>query len=173
MSPDLKAYEGEALRVAQKLESLVRASRITAREVERRLGMGSGVLHRVFAGRISLKMALILAILDILEVKPVEFFKMVFEDPAPENASAALLRLLREVRITKGGDAAPAPPPSPPPSVLIHSEEELDQHIEAVLRRLGLLGDNEPLDLEEQEPPPKPPRGRKPRATQRRKKKTD
>jgi transcriptional regulator with XRE-family HTH domain len=139
MSPNLEAYEGETLRIAQKLESLVRASRITMREVERRLGMGSGVLHRVFAGRISLKMSLILAVLDVLEVQPAEFFQMVFENPGPENSSTALLRLLREVRITREPPTAPAPPPAPVPS-----EEELDQRIEEVLRRLGLIDEEQP-----------------------------
>jgi transcriptional regulator with XRE-family HTH domain len=141
MSPDLKSYWGEAHRVAQKLESLVRVSRITAREVERRLGLGSGVLHRVFAGRINLKMSLILAVLDVLAVEPAEFFQLAFEEPGAENSSASLLRLLRETRVTKEPPVAPALPSAPVPS-----EEELYQRIEEVLRRRGLIDEDQPVD---------------------------
>jgi hypothetical protein len=73
-----------------------------------------------------------------------------------ENAAAALLRLLREMVGTKGGDTPPAGS---------RSDEERDRYIEAALRQLGLLADEEPPVKAN----PKP----RPRATRRRKKKTD
>ncbi len=140
-------YEDESLRVARLLESLVRMSKVPNREIEAQLGYSGGVLYRIFAGRISLKLTMILAILDAIKVEPLRFFQMAFQTEQ-EDTSEALLRLLREVR--KHPEQ-----PSPVPPVL--SAEELDRRVEETLRRI--LAEKEPAPVSAAQAEPTKPTG--------------
>lgn len=145
MKPSEAKYEDESLRVARLLESMVRVAKVPNREIETQLGYAGGVLYRIFAGRITLKLTMILAILDVLKIEPAKFFQMAFQ-AEQEDSSAALLRLLREVR------KHPEQPTPPAPEAL--SAEELDRRVEETLRRI--LAEKDPPALAPAAEPAKP-----------------
>jgi transcriptional regulator with XRE-family HTH domain len=91
----------EVLRFARLLELVVRVSRMSTRELERRLEMSTGTLNRIFSGKIELKLRHILDIHEILELPPEEFFKMAYsknpETATPHALTQELLALAHGV----------------------------------------------------------------------------
>ena len=148
--------DDEIRRCAKLLESLVRMGGMSARQLEERLGYGAGTVHRLFNGRIELKLRHILLILEVVGVPASQFFREVFPDderPRSEPETAARLLDLLEKYVPKRDR-----PPEPPRPKL--SQDEIDDRIIAVLTRYGILD----RESEEPEPaPPPPPPGRRPR----------
>jgi len=83
----------DVARVRQALDGLVDLSGLSRREIERRLvqgGIGFDV-SRLIAGRFDVKLHQLLDILRILEVHPLEFFRLIFKEP--ERRSPLLVRV--------------------------------------------------------------------------------
>lgn len=81
--------EQDLKQLRQVLREAVRATRLTNREMERRLGLGSGTLFRLFDGRLDLRVRHLLALADLLDVPPSDLFEL----GCPEAASRAKRRL--------------------------------------------------------------------------------
>lgn len=96
--------EDEVLRFARLLELVVRVSRMSTRELERRLEMSTGTLNRIFSGKVELKLRHILDIHEALELPPEEFFKMAYsknpETATPHPLTQELLALAHGVGVT-------------------------------------------------------------------------
>jgi transcriptional regulator with XRE-family HTH domain len=65
-------------RIVDLLQDLLDRTGITVRELERQLGLSRGARRRVFAGEASLTYRIILETVDVLELKPEEFFLLAF-----------------------------------------------------------------------------------------------
>lgn len=70
-----KSATGPAL---EEIRRLVRSSRLSQRQVEARAGFSKGYLSQLFARNLDLKVWHVLAVLDVLEVNPGEFFFKVY-----------------------------------------------------------------------------------------------
>ena len=85
--------EKDVARVREALDDLVDLSGLSRREIERRLAQqGSGFdVSRLISGRFELKLHQLLDILCVLEIHPVEFFRLIFKEP--ERRSPLLVRV--------------------------------------------------------------------------------
>lgn len=79
--------KAEVARVREALSSLIDLSDLSRREIERRLvGQGSGVdLNRLLAGKFELKLFQLLDVLQILDIHPLEFFRLIFKEAEQRN----------------------------------------------------------------------------------------
>lgn len=66
----------DLLQLRQVLQDAVRAIRMPVREIERRLGIGSGNLYRLIDGSLDLRIRHLLALADLLGVPPTDFLEM-------------------------------------------------------------------------------------------------
>jgi hypothetical protein len=82
----------DVARVREALDDLVDLSGLSRREIERRLAQqGPGFdVSRLISGRFDLKLHQLLDILCVLEIHPVEFFRLIFKEP--ERRSPLLVR---------------------------------------------------------------------------------
>jgi transcriptional regulator with XRE-family HTH domain len=74
----------ESDRLLTLLESHVRKSELSQREMERRLGLSQGYLGALFQGRIQLKVAHVYGLARILEMEPLYFFLRTSPPKNPE-----------------------------------------------------------------------------------------
>lgn len=65
-------------RILERLRLRLMRSRITQREIERRVGFSRGYLSQLLAGTVEMKYWQLLAILDAMELEPSEFFGELF-----------------------------------------------------------------------------------------------
>lgn len=114
MNDDLRRY----LNV---LKELVGGWDGSMREIERRLGWATGRLTKVLAGRVELQVQDLLAILEVLGVEPLDFYRMAY---GKDSVSEQVLRKISAL--------SPQPQPWIFPAI---SEAELIQRIEAAVER--------------------------------------
>lgn len=125
----------ELHRLALLLKSVVRTSGLRVGELERNLGLGKGTLNRIFIGKIDLKMRHILLVLGAVGITPGQFFRLAYPGegeasaPGDPNLATQLLELLQAQGLASARPEPPARTTSP---------QDLDRHIEAVLRRMGI-----------------------------------
>jgi hypothetical protein len=83
----------DVARIREALDGLVDLSGLSRREIERRLAQrGSGFdVSRLLVGRFGIKLDQLLDLLRVLEIHPVEFFRLVFKEP--ERRSPLLVRV--------------------------------------------------------------------------------
>jgi transcriptional regulator with XRE-family HTH domain len=119
-----------AQRVARLLETLVRVKGVSFRQLERQLGASVGTARRIFTGAISLKLSHILDILEILEVPPTLFFRIAFEDTAPQvlGEAEALLAQAQKITLPKLETGLEAVP-----------DENFLRLVEVALERFGVI----------------------------------
>jgi transcriptional regulator with XRE-family HTH domain len=125
-SPDPRVQK-----LAEMLETAVRAKHFSLRELERRLGVSSGTARRLFDGVIELKLRHVLDILEILDIEPALFFRIAYETTNRSNLedAARLLETARKVALPAVEleiDDKPVP------------DEKLVLLVEAALERLGV-----------------------------------
>ena len=113
--------EDEVVRLTNLLSAAVKFSNITQREVERKLGLSSGSLSRLFSGGIELKVKHILDICEVIGFSPSRFFHAAYPQREDESGEAwRLQRLLEQLHPAQGTETAetgPEPqPPAPGPS---------------------------------------------------------
>lgn len=80
----------ESDRLLTLLESHVRNSKLSQREMERRLGLSQGYLGALFQGRIQLKVTHVYGLARILEMEPLYFF---LQASPPQNPDWLLEQL--------------------------------------------------------------------------------
>lgn len=66
----------DLLQLRQVFQDAVRAIRLPVREIERRLGIGSGNLYRMIDGSLDLRIRHLIALADLLGVPPTDFLEM-------------------------------------------------------------------------------------------------
>src|SRR5215204_6165831 len=108
--------EDEVVRLTNLLSAAVKFSNITQREVERKLGLSSGSLSRLFSGGIELKIKHILDVCEVIGFPPSRFFRAAYPQRDEESGDAwRLQRLLEQLHPDKDNpdkakqSAAPRP----------------------------------------------------------------
>jgi transcriptional regulator with XRE-family HTH domain len=130
----------EVARILKLLDSLMASRKVRRSDLARRLGIAPGNLWRVFNGDLELRYRLVIDILAVLEIPPLAFFQIVYED---KKASTDLLA----ARLN--GLAALEQPRVEPVS-----KAELRQLVMETLEQLGVL---ELLDQGADAPTPEDP----------------
>lgn len=113
--------EDEVVRLTNLLSAAVKFSNITQREVERKLGLSSGSLSRLFSGGIELKVKHVLDVCEVIGFPPSRFFRAAYPQRDEESGDAwRLQRLLEQLHPGKDRDPAASRPepeePEPPPA---------------------------------------------------------
>ena len=109
--------EDEVLRLTNLLSAAVKFSNITQREVERKLGLSSGSLSRLFSGGIELKIKHILDICEVIGFPPARFFHAAYPQREDESGEAwRLQRLLEQLHPAKE-ERQPATPVEEPSAI--------------------------------------------------------
>ncbi|HZF14181.1 MAG TPA: helix-turn-helix transcriptional regulator [Thermoanaerobaculia bacterium] len=97
----------ETQHVIDVLKQLMRAARLSNRDVERQLGVGGSYLSRLFAGTLELRFEHIVELGRVLGLAPHEFFQFVY--PYPQDPpSETLVRLRQMLARLQPVPAAPA-----------------------------------------------------------------
>jgi len=112
MAPKVYRMSGskeEVARVREALNSVIDLSDLSRREIERRLArQGSGMdLNRLLGGRFELKLFQVLDVLGVLDIHPLEFFRLVFKEPEKRNP---LLERMQALFASVRPPAAARPP---------------------------------------------------------------
>jgi hypothetical protein len=132
----------EVRRFARLLESAVRLSKVSAQQLDRKLGLAPGTLNRIFHGKIDLKLRHVLMVCEALGYEPKRFFELAFLDDAEAAAAAPAQQIHAVLRRLGAGGSRLLAPPAP------LADSELDERIEAVLRRLGVVPEGAPPEGE-------------------------
>ncbi len=82
------------------LGHLIQMAGLGRRDVDERLGLTRGQVSQVLTGRVSLKLEMILLILDEIGMEPVMFFKLLFE--LPDEGDNPFLALLYKKMLESG-----------------------------------------------------------------------
>lgn len=106
--------EDEVVRLTNLLSAAVKFSNITQREVERKLGLSSGSLSRLFSGGIELKIKHILDVCEVIGFPPSRFFRAAYPQYDEESGDAWRLQRLLE-QLHPGKDHPDKPPFAPRP----------------------------------------------------------
>ena len=116
------------------LSAAVKFSNITQREVERKLGLSSGSLSRLFSGGIELKVKHILDICEVIGFSPSRFFHAAYPHREEESGEAwRLQRLLEQLHPAQGADAADPEPEPQAPTATGPSQAEIERMVLAAL----------------------------------------
>ena len=91
--------QDEVRKVAEGLKRKIREAGLTYKEVEERSGMGRDYLRQVLRGSVKLRFEHVLRLLDVLGVRPAEFFAEVYGPPAPLPAKPLDPKLDEVVRV--------------------------------------------------------------------------
>ncbi len=89
------------------LRMTIRASGMTLRAVEKRLGVSGGYLSRVFSGGMELRFDHIVEIADVIGVEPEEILRQAFP-PSRQPASPEALRVREALGMLSLGEAQPS-----------------------------------------------------------------
>jgi transcriptional regulator with XRE-family HTH domain len=115
--------EDEVVRLTNLLSAAVKFSNITQREVERKLGLSSGSLSRLFSGGIELKIKHILDICEVIGFSPSRFFRAAYPQRDEESGDAWRLQRLLE-QLHPGKDHPDMPDKDKLPAALRPADEE-------------------------------------------------
>jgi hypothetical protein len=128
--------KAETARVREALRSVIDVAGMSLREIERRLTrQGHGFdINRMLTGRFETKLYQILDVLGVLEIHPVEFFRLVFREPT--KPSAILLRMREIFGAVRPAAAVALPPSAPRPEATL---EALHRRVEELARQLDQL----------------------------------
>ncbi|HET9228534.1 MAG TPA: helix-turn-helix transcriptional regulator [Thermoanaerobaculia bacterium] len=126
--------EDEVARLTNLLSAAVKFSNVTQREVERKLGLSSGSLSRLFSGGIELKIKHILDVCQVIGFPPARFFRAAYPHREEDSGEAwRLQRLLEQLHPNKDRerdqnlDGFPADAPANP------SQEDIERMVMAAL----------------------------------------
>jgi hypothetical protein len=133
--------EDEIRRATKLLATLVQIAGLNRQDLDHRLGQGRGTSSQVLSGRIELKYRHVLAILDVVDVEPGIFFRVLYPEPdEPRQAvgGRVMERLLEKLH-QAGYPDRPGPAAEAAPAV---DTAELERRIQAVIREV--FGEREP-----------------------------
>lgn len=103
--------EDEVVRLTNLLAAAVKFSNTTQREVERKLGLSSGSLSRLFSGGIELKVKHILDVCEVIGFPASRFFHAAYPQREEESGDAwRLQRLLEQLHPAKDRERGPVAP---------------------------------------------------------------
>ena len=128
--------EDEVVRLTNLLSAAVKFSNITQREVERKLGMSSGSLSRLFSGGIELKVKHVLDICEVIGFSPSRFFRAAYPQRDEESGDAWRLQRLLE-QLHPGKDRDPSAPPAEEPEPVSEARPTQDDIERMVMAALG------------------------------------
>jgi len=134
--------DDEIRRALKLLETLMTISGLNRQDLDRRLGQGRGYASQVLTGRVELKYRHILAFLEVVDVEPGMFFRVLFPDPLEQRQRSGgrmIDRLFRQLH-KAGYDDTKEPLPQPTPPAI--DTEELERRIHEAIREV--LGSGEP-----------------------------
>jgi hypothetical protein len=120
-------------RVREALRSLIDLSLLSRREVEKRLAASGGSIDvtRLLAGRFEIKLRHVFDLLQVIEIHPLEFFRLIFKEPSDKSA------LLQRVEAVFAPRAPVAPRATPAPAA--GDVEQLRQSLEQLQREVARL----------------------------------
>jgi hypothetical protein len=156
--------DDEIRRARKLLETLMTISGLNRQEVDRRLGQGRGYASQVLTGRVELKYRHILAFLEVVDVEPGMFFRVLFPDASEERQGPAgrmAERLFRQLHQAGYPNRLESSPPSPPAIDTKELERRIREAIREVLGSTGTAAHkavNTADDRAETEPPTGPSR---------------
>lgn len=134
----------EVIRLTNLLAAAIKFSNVTQREVERKLGLSSGSLSRLFSGGIELKVKHILDICGVIGFPPERFFQAAYparKDSGGKPEDLRLQRLLEQLYPAPEGGypAAEAEQPQMPPGP---SQAEIEKMVMSAMAKFfsGLGG---------------------------------
>jgi transcriptional regulator with XRE-family HTH domain len=125
--------EHEVERLTTLLAAAVKFSDVTQREVERKLGLSSGSLSRLFSGGIELKVKHILDICEVIGFSPARFFRAAY--PLNEEDDGEARRLQRLLEQLHPAREEKPPAPEPPPPAPGPSQDEIERMVFAALTK--------------------------------------
>jgi transcriptional regulator with XRE-family HTH domain len=124
--------EEETRRAVRLLESLTEMKGITRGELDELLGAGRSYSSQLFTHRISPRYERILQILNVLEVEPSFFFRVLFPDAQDRQGQPPLIERFLARLHPSSAQATPASAPSTTPSPVL-TEADLDRRIHAAI----------------------------------------
>lgn len=128
--------EDEVVRLTNLLSAAVKFSNITQREVERKLGLSSGSLSRLFSGGIELKIKHVLDVCEVIGFPPSRFFRAAYPQRDEESGDAWRLQRLLE-QLHPGKDREPAAarpePEEPEPAPVNPTQADIERMVMAAL----------------------------------------
>jgi transcriptional regulator with XRE-family HTH domain len=138
--------EDEIRRATKLLATLVQIAGLSRQDLDRLLGQGRGYASQVLTGRVELKYRHILAILEVVDVEPGIFFRVLYPEPDEprQGAGGRVMERLLERLHQAGYQDRPSPAASTPAPI---DTAELERRIKAVIREV----------FGEREIPPGPP----------------
>jgi transcriptional regulator with XRE-family HTH domain len=125
----------EGARVAAILQSAIRLSKLTYRDIERELGWSVGTVTRLMRGGLEFKLKHMLSILGVLRFSPGRLFAVAY--PFERGSSPGEDRLQTLLEAMYAQPAQPARPASEPPAV---TQDKIDQMVLSALRNLLRAG---------------------------------
>lgn len=124
--------EDEVRRATKLLETVMQTAGLTRKELDQRLGAGSGYVSQVLTGRMELKFRHVLAILHALDVDPSVFFQTLYPGDRPSSDQTVMEEFLKRFqKLGLGGTPPPQPPAVDP--------RELERLVQSAVR--AALGD--------------------------------
>lgn len=100
-------HTAEIARLSELLKAVIKLSEIPTAEIERRIGQSPGYIWRLLSGTFELKLRRILEILEVIELRPAEFFRLAYpEETAPPSPTGKKLQIF----LPRPEEGAPEPP---------------------------------------------------------------
>lgn len=131
MSKDGIMNQDEVTRITALLCAAVKFSNVTQREVERKLGLSSGSLSRLFSGGIELKIKHVLDICEVIGLPPSRFFVAAYPEPTDDAGNGWRIQRLLEQLHPRLQSAPPALAP-----VVSPVQADIEQLVVSALRKL-------------------------------------
>jgi transcriptional regulator with XRE-family HTH domain len=153
-----KLIAEDARKLRELLALVVKLAGLTQRDVEERLGLGSGYVSNVLKGRVELKHSHVAGILAAAHAHPADVMAVQYprDEPFGHVEAGDFTR-----RLERLGGLPKTKPPEPDPEALPKTREELWRFVVAVLEAAGA-----PPPKGKRKRPPRPPAG-KPRPRRR------
>ncbi len=129
-----KLIAEDARKLRELLALVIKLAGLTQRDVEARLGLGSGYVSNVLKGRVELKHAHVAGILAAAHAHPGEVMEVLYPKDQPFGRVEAGDFARRLERL---GGLPKTKPPEPDPEALPKTREELWRFVVAVLEEAG------------------------------------
>jgi transcriptional regulator with XRE-family HTH domain len=92
--PKPDEHTAEIARLAELLKAVIKIAEIPTAEIERRIGQSPGYIWRLLSGSFELKLRRVLEILQVIELRPAEFFNLAYPpDTAPPSPTGKKLQI--------------------------------------------------------------------------------